>query len=213
MNVPKLRFKGFKGEWENRLLADIASFGRGKGISKGDLSEFGEPCILYGELYTKYNEVATTIYSKTDIENSDLIRTEKLDVLIPASGETAEDIACATCVIQEGVLIGGDLNILSFGEKVDGRFISYQINSIKKRELAKYAQGATVIHLYNQGIKKLNLKIPKLEEQGKIADFLFLLDKKFNSNKKKLICSKNRKKDFCKKYLIRGNGKSILWLK
>ena len=199
MNVPKLRFKEFDGEWEDNSLAELATFSKGKGISKDNLSTDGKPCILYGELYTKYKEVASTIYSRTNIESSNLIKSEKFDVLIPSSGETAKDIACSTCIIQEDVLIGGDLNILRFGKEIDGRFISYQINGIKKLELSKYAQGATVVHLYSQGIKKLYLKIPTIEEQKKISELLLLLDKKIKLHQQKIDLLKEQKKGFMQK--------------
>ena len=199
MNVPKLRFKEFDGEWEEHSLSDIAEFSKGKGISKDSLSTDGKPCILYGELYTKYKEVASSIYSRTNIENHDLVKSRKFDVLIPSSGETAKDIACSTCVIQEDVLIGGDLNILRFVKEIDGRFISYQINGIKKLELSKYAQGTTVVHLYSQGIKKLYLKIPTIEEQKKISELLLLLDKKIQLQQQKIDLLQEQKKGFLQK--------------
>lgn len=203
MNVPKLRFKEFDGEWEENSLAKLATFSKGKGISKDNLSTDGKPCILYGELYTKYKEVASTIYSRTNIKSSDLIKSEKLDVLIPSSGETAKDIACSTCIIQEDVLIGGDLNILRFGKEIDGRFISYQINGIKKLELSKYAQGATVVHLYSQGIKKLRLNIPTIEEQKKISELLLLLNKKIQLQQQKIDLLQEQKKGYMQKIFNR----------
>ena len=199
MNVPKLRFKEFDEEWETYSLADIADFQKGKNIKKNELSSEGELCILYGELYTKYGEVTTEIYSKTNIESKELIKSKKYDVLIPSSGETAKDIACSTCVLQENILIGGDLNILRFKNNIDGRFISYQINGIKKQELSKYAQGATVVHLYSQGIKKLYLKIPNLEEQQKISNLLLSLDEKIQLQQQKIDLLQEQKKGFLQK--------------
>lgn len=212
MNVPKLRFKEFDGEWEENSLAKLATFSKGKGISKDNLSTDGKPCILYGELYTKYKEVASTIYSRTNIESSDLIKSEKLDVLIPSSGETAKDIACSTCIIQEDVLIGGDLNILRFGKEIDGRFISYQINGIKKLELSKYAQGATVVHLYSQGIKKLRLNIPTIEEQKKISELLLLLNKKIQLQQQKIDLLQEQKKGYMQEIFSQEN-KNLKYIK
>ena len=54
LNVPALRFPEFTGEWKEERLDEIAELSKGVGISKEQLSEDGEPCILYGELYTKY---------------------------------------------------------------------------------------------------------------------------------------------------------------
>ena len=54
LNVPHLRFPEFSGEWKMERLDKIATLSKGIGISKEQLSNGGEPCILYGELYTKY---------------------------------------------------------------------------------------------------------------------------------------------------------------
>lgn len=53
-NVPEIRFKGFTDAWEQRKLKELATFAKGTGYSKSDLTEQGTPIILYGRLYTKY---------------------------------------------------------------------------------------------------------------------------------------------------------------
>ena len=54
--VPKLGFGEFKDDWNNHLLDDIATFLKGKGISKSELDDDGKTeCIRYGELYIYYN--------------------------------------------------------------------------------------------------------------------------------------------------------------
>lgn len=50
------------------------------------------------------------------------------------------------------IAIGGDLNIIT-PINSDGRFISLYINGKGKYNLAKYAQGKSVVHLYNSDIK------------------------------------------------------------
>lgn len=193
-----------QGQWEEYSLAKIMDFYKGKGIAKKDLTVSGIPCILYGELYTTYGEVVSKIYSKTNIENSNLFKSMKQDILIPSSGETAIDIACATCLLEEDVLIGGDLNIMRIkpDKQVDGRFISYQINSVKKRELSKYAQGASVVHLHNSDIKKLKVALPNIEDQKKIADFFEALDKKNDLERNKLIHLKEQKEGFLQQMFV-----------
>ncbi len=131
-DVPHLRFPEFTDEWKEEQLDSIATLSKGTGISKEQLSEDGEPCILYGELYTKYqSEIITQIESKTDIDNSKLKRSKANDVIIPCSGETAVDIATARCVPFDNILLGGDLNIISL-HQYDGAFMSYQLNGKRK---------------------------------------------------------------------------------
>ena len=183
-DVPPLRFPEFSGEWEKERLDKIATLSKGIGISKEQLSNDGEPCILYGELYTKYkSEIIKEIYSKTDIDNSKLKRSNANDVIIPCSGETAEDIATARCVPFDNILLGGDLNIISLHQH-DGAFMSYQLNGKRKFDIAKVAQGVSVVHLYGEHLKAITTCNPCLQEQQKIAKLLSLLDERIATQNK-----------------------------
>ena len=177
-NSPSLRFPEFTGEWKEERLSEIADIYKGAGISKDQLSDNGEPCILYGELYTKYKtETITEVISRTDIDNTKLVRSKANDVIIPCSGETAEDIATARCVIKDGILLGGDLNIIRL-HNYDGSFVSYQLNGKRKYDIAKVAQGVSVVHLYGEHLKGVKTVNPCLAEQKKISRFLSLLDER-----------------------------------
>jgi type I restriction enzyme, S subunit len=181
MSVPKLRFTDDDGidfpEWADKFLGEIASFSKGKGISKADIEENGvTPCIRYGELYTEYGETIHDVKSRTNIDVKNLVLSEANDVIIPASGETQIDIATASCVQVSGVALGGDLNIIKSQE--NGVFLTYYLNSQKKLDIAKLAQGNSVVHLYSSQLKSLNLKLPAKSEQTKIANFLSAVDEK-----------------------------------
>ena len=177
-NSPSIRFPEFTGEWKEERLSEIADIYKGAGISKDQLSDNGEPCILYGELYTKYKtETITEVISRTDIDNTKLVRSKANDVIIPCSGETAEDIATARCVIKDGILLGGDLNIIRL-HNYDGSFVSYQLNGKRKYDIAKVAQGVSVVHLYGEHLKGVKTVNPCLAEQKKISRFLSLLDER-----------------------------------
>ena len=184
IKVPNLRFPEFQGEWEEERLADIADLYKGTGISKDQLSDDGEPCILYGELYTKYkSETIREVISKTNIDNTKLVRSKANDVIIPCSGETAEDIATARCVLNGNILLGGDLNIIRL-HGYDGAFMSYQLNGRRKYDIAKVAQGVSVVHLYGEHLKGVKTINPCLEEQKKIAKLLSLLDERIVTQNK-----------------------------
>ena len=183
-NVPNLRFPEFQGEWKEERLADIADLYKGTGISKDQLSDDGEPCILYGELYTKYkSETIREVISKTSINNTKLVKSKANDVIIPCSGETAEDIATARCVLNGNILLGGDLNIIRL-HGYDGAFMSYQLNGRRKYDIAKVAQGVSVVHLYGEHLKGVKTINPCLEEQKKIAKLLSLLDERIATQNK-----------------------------
>ena len=157
---------------------------KGIGISKDQLSNDGESCILYGELYTKYkSETIREVISKTNIDNTKLVRSKANDVIIPCSGETAEDIATARCVLNDNILLGGDLNIICL-HGYDGAFMSYQLNGRRKYDIAKVAQGVSVVHLYGEHLKGVKTVNPCLEEQHKISKLLSLLDERISTQNK-----------------------------
>ena len=184
LNVPNLRFPEFQGEWKKTTIGDIADLYKGTGIFKDQLSDDGEPCILYGELYTKYkSETIREVISKTNIDNTKLVRSKANDVIIPCSGETAEDIATARCVLNGNILLGGDLNIIRL-HGYDGAFMSYQLNGRRKYDIAKVAQGVSVVHLYGEHLKGVKTINPCLEEQKKIAKLLSLLDERIATQNK-----------------------------
>ena len=210
LNVPNLRFPEFQGEWEEERLADIADLYKGTGISKDQLSDDGEPCILYGELYTKYkSETIREVISKTNIDNTKLVRSKANDVIIPCSGETAEDIATARCVLNDNILLGGDLNIIRLHGH-DGSFMSYQLNGKRKYDIAKVAQGVSVVHLYGEHLKGVRTINPSFDEQKKISSLLALLDERIATQNKIIEDLKKLKSAISEKLFMGINGDIVM---
>ena len=179
-----MRFPEFKGEWEKSLLGQIADITKGSGISKEQLSNQGTPCILYGELYTKYkSEIINEVYSKTTLNPSSLVKSQANDVIIPCSGETAIDISTARCVPYNNILLGGDLNIIQLKSQ-DGGFFAYQLNGVRKYDIARIAQGVSVVHLYGENLKRIKVCYPTVEEQRKITSLLSLIDERISTQNK-----------------------------
>ena len=196
MTVPKLRFKEFKDEYNTYKLNDIVDFYKGNTLSKSDIKENGKfPCILYGELYTKYNEITNRVTSYTNRNDKNFFYSKKNDVLIPCSGENALDISTSTCVLQDNVIVGGDLNVLR--PKVqNGKYLSYLLSNKKRLVIAKYAQGDSIVHLYGEKIKNININLPSFVEQEKVSNLLELLNKKIELQQKKIEVLKIYKKGF-----------------
>ncbi|WP_079992710.1 restriction endonuclease subunit S [Campylobacter pinnipediorum] len=161
-------------DWDIVRLGDICKFYKGKNISKKDLSDIGIPCIRYGELYTTYNETILKVYSKTLLNEECLFFSKINDVVIPSSGETAEEIAKASCVMLDNIALGGDLTILR--TKENGVFLSYYINTVAKNRIARIAEGHSVVHLYASDLSNIQITLPKSKEQKKIVEILSLWD-------------------------------------
>ena len=159
-------------------LGKIASLSKGEGISKDQRSINGNPCILYGELYTTYStEIIDEVISKTNLPEKGLVKSKANDVIIPASGETAIDISTARCVTRSDVFLGGDLNIIRLKGQ-DGKFFSYQLNGVRKKDIAKVAQGVSIVHLHGSDLATVQVNYPSIGEQQKISGFLSLIDQR-----------------------------------
>lgn len=186
-------------EWEVVRLGDICEFLKGKGISKDDLADNGIPCIRYGELYTIYDEIIQKVVSRTNLDSGELIFSKANDIVLPTSGETAIDICKASCVMIDNVALGGDLNVLR--SKQNGAFLSYYINHMAKYDIAKLAQGVSIVHLYASELKSLQIPLPPLAEQEKIAQILGVWDKGISVLKSLIEAKTKRKKALMQRLL------------
>lgn len=174
--TPKLRFKGFTDDWEQCKLGDIATLSKGNGYSKSDLSASGNPIILYGRLYTNYETTIRNVDTFVKLKDKSVI-SQGGEVIVPASGETAEDISRASVVKNQGVIIGGDLNVIKVNILLDPTFLALTIsNGEQQKELSKRAQGKSVVHLHNSDLQEVNLIFPLLNEQRKISTLFEKMD-------------------------------------
>ena len=174
--VPEIRFAGFTDPWEQRKLGDLCSFSKGYGYSKNNLRDQGTPIILYGRLYTNYETQIHSVDTFVDpLENS--VYTEGGEVIVPASGETAEDISIASVVEKPGIILGGDLNIITPSAVVNPVFLALELSYGKPHfDLAKRAQGKSVVHIHNEDIANVFFDRPCIAEQRRIGGFFDRLD-------------------------------------
>lgn len=144
---------------------------RGSGISKKDFNNMGKfPCIHYGDLYTLYTPIIQEVLRKTNVEGK--IKSLEGDVLVPATTTAdAMGIAIARALDKEGVIIGGDINIIRTRNNVLlSSYLSYMINFPLKHQLAQYAKGVNILHVNNNDIRMLRIPVPPIQEQKSIVE-------------------------------------------
>lgn len=203
MIEPRLRFKADDGsdfpDWEEKTLGELGTFTKGAALSKADISDEGNPLILYGELYTTYKEVAYEVKRKTQAIVDKIYYSNVGDVLIPTSGESAEEISTATCVMVPNVILAGDLNIFR-STVIDGRIMSYILNYQAKRKIATIAQGKSIVHIQAKQLGKIFVEYPvDKDEQQKIADFLSTIDTIIEKQRAMVSAWEERKKGVMQK--------------
>ena len=177
-------------------MGDVAEFSKGSGYSKGDLTAEGTPIILYGRLYTKYETIIEDVDTFVNMKEKSVI-SRSGEVIVPSSGETAEDIARASVVGKDGVILGGDLNIVRADSTIDPTFLAITIsNGNQQKELSKRAQGKSVVHISNSDLKDVVLQHPALPEQTAIGTFFATLDSTITLYKQKLDGLRTLKKGY-----------------
>ena len=201
-SVPEIRFNGFTDDWEQRKAIDIADYSKGNGYSKGDLTDAGTPIILYGRLYTKY-QFAISEVDTFAVPRNGAVYSQGNEVIVPASGETAEDIARASAVEKSGVLLGGDLNILRPFDFINPLFLALAIsNGEPQKELAKKAQGKSVVHIHNTDIQEVTIAYPSRTEQDRIVSVFRQLDNLITLHQRKVEKLQIMKKSMLEKMFV-----------
>ena len=187
--------KRITSSWEQRKAIDIADYSKGNGYSKGDLTDAGTPIILYGRLYTKY-QFAISEVDTFAVPRNGAVYSQGNEVIVPASGETAEDIARASAVEKSGVMLGGDLNILRPFDFISPLFLALAIsNGEPQKELAKKAQGKSVVHIHNTDIQEVTIAYPSRTEQDRIVSVFRQLDNLITLHQRKPFLMKWRTSD------------------
>ena len=198
--VPQLRFPEFTDAWKQRKLSESAKFSKGNGYSKSDVTTKGIPLVLYGRLYTNYETVISNIDTYSELKKDGSVVSKGGEILVPASGETAEDISRASVIKDSGVLIGGDLNIIYPSNDIIPSFLALTItNGNIHKEMTKLAQGKTVVHLHNSDLSKIRFYAPTYNEQIRITEIFSNIDSNITLQQRKLNSLQKLKKGLLQK--------------
>ena len=193
------RIKNVK--WTTSRIGDIGTFIKGAPLSKADISLEGTPFILYGELYTTYNEVISNVVRKTQASVDKQYYSQIGDVIIPTSGETPEEISTASCVMLPDIILAGDLNIYRCTQ-VDGRIMSYILNHVVNDRIARIAQGKSVVHVQAAELSKIEITYPDPFSQKTIIAILAAISDRIDQSNAELRLLHELRKALLQKLFI-----------
>ncbi len=203
-----MRFPGFEGQERNpykkHFFKDVFLFSTGKNIKQDQASpEFEIPCVRYGELYYMYNEVINEVINRTNLDKSELLLSKGDEVLLPSAGEDPLDIGLASALTIENVAIGRTINILRpiMPNIYSQIYVSYYINQKLRNKISTLAKGSSISNVYNSDLKTLEIILPNLDEQTKIASFLSLINARIQTQNKIIEKLETLIKGLCEKLL------------
>ena len=188
-------------KWTTSRIGDIGTFIKGAPLSKADISLEGTPFILYGELYTTYNEVISNVVRKTQASVDKQYYSQIGDVIIPTSGETPEEISTASCVMLPDIILAGDLNIYRCTQ-VDGRIMSYILNHVVNDRIARIAQGKSVVHVQAAELSKIEITYPDPFSQKTIIAILAAISDRIDQSNAELRLLHELRKALLQKLFI-----------
>lgn len=194
----------FPTDWERTKVSAIGKVFKGKGIAKTEVTETGLPCIRYGEIYTVYNYKVKDTRSFVSKESAAFSQPIQFgDVLFAGSGETSKEIGKAVTYIgNETAYAGGDIVILRSKKALSGLFLGYYLNSdFVNQQKTQSGQGHSVVHLYGKNVEDIDIVIPPITEQQKIASILSKWDEVIENQVQFIVAKQKQKKGLMHKLL------------
>nr|WP_244980352.1 restriction endonuclease subunit S [Bacteroides thetaiotaomicron] len=205
LNVPHLRFPEFSGEWEEHTLSEYLEFKNGlnpdaKRIGSGlpfisVMDILSEGVINYDNIRGKVNATEKEI---------ECFGVKDGDLLFQRSSETLEDVGRANVYMDNRTAIYGGFVIR--GRKIgnyDPLFFKYLLATpLARKRTCRMGAGAQHFNIGQEGLSKISLYFPSIEEQRKIAEFLSLIDERIATQNKIIEDLKKLKSAIRKKVFV-----------
>lgn len=187
LNVPHLRFPEFQGEWEKHGLSEYLDFKNGL---NPDSKRFGKGIKFISVMDILNNPVITYDCIRASVQATDAeissFSVENGDILFQRSSETLEDVGRANVYIDDRVAVFGGFVIR--GKKkanYNPLFFRYLLSSpYARKRIIPMGAGAQHFNIGQEGLSKVLLNFPSIEEQTKIASLLHLLDERIATQSK-----------------------------
>ncbi|WP_050022054.1 restriction endonuclease subunit S [Chryseobacterium sp. P1-3] len=176
VNVPNLRFPGFKGEWETRKLGEIGDVKMCKRIFSNETSITGE--IPFFKIGSFGKEADAFISKELYLDYKKRFSfPKKGDILISASGTVGRTVVYngEDAYFQDSNIVWIDND----NTNITNEFLYYILQIVKYN-----TEGGTIQRLYNNILKSTKFNSPSISEQQKIASFLSLLDERISTQNK-----------------------------
>ena len=209
--IPKLRFPGFTGAWEQRKLGEVGKTFTGlSGKTKEDFGHGDAHFVTYMNVYSN------PISDPNMVENVEIDtkqqEVKKGDVFFTTSSETPEEVGMSSVWLSDAPHIY--LNSFCFGFRpivniFNPYYLAYLLRSNNIRnKMMILAQGISRYNISKNKVMKLNVTIPNIREQQKIGEFFKQLDFLIALHQRKLEHLQEQKKGLLQKMFPK-NGETV----
>ena len=209
MENPKIRFKGFTKDWEQRKLGDMGSTYTGlSGKTKEDFGHGDAKFITYMNVFS--NPVANLDMTESVEIDSKQNCVKAGDVFFTTSSETPEEVGMSSVMPENADNIY--LNSFCFGyrptEKFDLNYLAYVLRTESfRKEMTFLAQGISRYNISKNKVMEVEIPIPSLDEQSRVGQYFKNLDTLITLHQRKCEQTKNLKKYMLQKMLPQNGAK------
>lgn len=187
--VPRIRFKGFTGDWEQRKLGNISAF-----ITKGSTpTTYGYHWVDYGIPFFRNDSIQENTfvygnYSYISNEANDALKRSEItakDILIAITGEIGK-VGIVPNNIKKANINQHMARVRISKEAVPYFVYQYLATGKIQNEYQKIKTGLSMPQLSLEQIRNTTILLPCYEEQFKISDYLSGLDNLITLHQRKL---------------------------
>ena len=221
MGKPKIRFRGYTEDWEQRKLGDALISLQNNTLSRADLSNetgiaknvhYGDVLIKFGEVLDVSKEKLPMISDESVLSKYKASFLQNGDVIV---ADTAEDLTVGKCSeiagLNDEVVLSG-LHTIPYRpiERFAAGYLGYYLNSSAyHNQLIPLMQGIKVTSISKSAMQDTDIVYPKsVEEQGKIGNYFQSLDNLITLHQRKCEETKKLKKYMLQKMFPR-NGQKV----
>lgn len=203
--VPKLRFKEFSDEWEEKNILELCSMKARIGwqnLRKEEHLDKGEFYLITGtDFYLDKIKWDTAKFVEEERYLQDInIILKEGDILITKDGSIGKLAFVENIGNKKATLNNGIFRIRIEKENHYSKYFYYTFLSKRfKNFLQQLTAGSTIVHLYQKDFEKYKIAYSSLQEQEKIANFLSSIDKKISLTEEKLELFREYKKGVMQK--------------
>lgn len=188
--TPKVRFKGFEGEWKKVKFLEIFEFLKNNSLSRAELSSkgdfinihYGDILIKYGDLVNIQNEELTyirdcrigqTLYKMCSLQNGDIIIADAAEDY--SVGKCSEIVNIGNNKVVSGLHTIPCRPLITFAQGYLGHYIN---SNSYHNQLLPLIQGSKISSISKKTLSQTSVFVPSYEEQQSIATFFRSLDRK-----------------------------------
>lgn len=194
MNVPKLRFKEFDGEWEEKKLKEVSTYSNGGSYENDVKNEGNYQLVTLKSVDMQGNLCNSGKYLDKEAP------TLECGTLVMILSEQSPGLLGMTAQIPESnkYVLNQRVAEIKPNNNINSTFLSMVINRNQKY-FSKKGAGTKVQNISKGNVENYEFYSPNFKEQEKIGHFFETLDKKIQIQQQKIDLLQEQKKGFLQK--------------